>query len=715
MHSLTRSPPALASDASREVPIIWFLNNPHIRLIRQAEVADCGLACLAMIANFHGADTDLTTLRRHFKPSSRGIMLRELLGIASELNLVARPVKLVVSQLESLRGPAILHWDMNHFVVLERCEDGKALIHNPGGWSNWMHFPDIEKHLTGVAIQFEPNGVFNPEGMKRRVSESQLKKHTVIPRNAILQIVVLSVLMQLYVLALPYYIQFSADTVLHSGETNQLSIFALGLALFALINAGAKFLRSSVILSVGTVWGSNLYSGIVRKLFRLPLDWFERRHADSILARVKSIEHIKATFIKSTTIAMIDGLLALTTLLVMFFYSAKIAFISLVFVLLYGAIRAAFAAHERNALERLVTASEKEYITLSEALKNISSVRTFSGGLSNFFGWEAQMTDASNADIRARKLAIWRSSVGSAIFGVETVIVVWLAILLFGENNFSAGMVFSFLLYKLHFTEKSQSLIDQFFVLLRLRQSLEQLSDILHAQEDDRIAARDDTSTALKGKIEIRNLEYSHAPTAPAIFSDINLSIEKGQHFAITGPVGSGKSTLLQIMIGLIEPESGQVLIDGMALADIGHSSFHDQIAVVFQEDRLFSCTIAENIALFDKEPDMTRIIKLCYSIGLHKDVESMPMHYETIVGEQGASLSAGQKQKVLLARALYRAPKILFLDEATVFLDDETEKKIINVIKSMGMTLVTVTKRNALIGTADRVFFLTEGKLFDA
>jgi ATP-binding cassette subfamily B protein RaxB len=188
--------------------------------------------------------------------------------------------------------------------------------------------------------------------------------------------------------------------------------------------------------------------------------------------------------------------------------------------------------------------------------------------------------------------------------------------------------------------------------------------------------------------------------------------VEPGEHVAITGPSGGGKTTLIKLLLGLIEPEGGEVLVDGLSLSKFGYASFRGQVAAVLQDDNLFAGSLAENIALFDDELDMSRVIQSAIAASIHDDIKCMPMQYETLVGEMGSTLSGGQKQRVLLARALYRNPKVLVMDEGTAHLDSAHEKAVNSAIAAMGITLILVAHRKETIAAAQRVLSLEGGKL---
>ncbi len=316
---------------------LWSRN--RVKLVRQSEIAECGLACLAMIGNFHGLDVDLGTLRRRFQPSLRGAALKSLIGTADRMGLTPRAVKLPLDQLRNLHLPAILHWDMSHYVVLEQVSRERVFIHNPEGRSRWIALDEVSKHFTGVALELRPAEDFVPSRQRERLRLPQLWSRVSGLKRALLQTLVLSVVLQAFLLASPYYMQVAIDSVLPALDLDLMTVLALGFGIFTISNAGATLLRSFVLLSVGTALGYGISVNVARRLFRLPVTWFEKRHVGDILSRFQSIGPIRQFLTEGAVGVGLDGTLAIFTFAVMLFYSPTLALIALVAFTLYGIIR----------------------------------------------------------------------------------------------------------------------------------------------------------------------------------------------------------------------------------------------------------------------------------------------------------------------------------------------------------------------------------------
>lgn len=684
----------------------------RVRLVRQTEVAECGLASLAMVANYHGLDIDLGTLRRRFQPSLRGAALKSLIGIADQLGLTPRAVKLPLAKLQDLHAPAILHWDMNHYVVLEQVLGGRALIHNPEGMSRWMALDEVSQHFTGVALELRPTDDFEPSRQRERLKLSQLWRRMTGLKRALVQTFVLSLALEAFVLASPYYMQVAVDSALPALDRDLLTVLALGFGLFTLINAGASLLRSFVLLSAGTSLGYGVAVNVARRLFRLPVSWFEKRHMGDVLSRFQSVAPIQQFLTQGAVGAIIDGMLAIFTLALMFFYSPALAFVALVAFALYGIVRMLSFAAQRAAQEEVIVTTGKEQSMMIESLRGIVTLRMFNRETARHAQWQTRLTDSVNATVSLARVNIWQSTANTLIFGLETIVAVWLAIRSVIDGGFSIGMVFAYMAYKTQFLQRAASLIDQTIAFRMLGLHLERLSDVALADQDKSVAEQVLPDIALQGRIELRNVSYRYSPSDPWVLNGVNLEVEPNDHIAITGPSGGGKSTLVKILLGLVEPDEGEVLIDGKPLAKFGYRNYREQVAAVLQDDSLFAGSLADNIALFDDTPDIERVIVAAQAAALHDDIAAMPMGYDTLVGDMGSSLSGGQKQRLLLARALYRQPRVLLVDEGTSHLDPAREQRVNAAIGKLGITRIIIAHRIETISCASIAYILENGKI---
>lgn len=690
-----------------------IIRRRRIKPIRQAEAAECGLAALAMIANWWGHDLDLGSLRARFGVSSRGIGLRALMQTADALELAPRPLKIGLDQLSSIQLPAILHWDMNHFVVLERVSNGKARIVDPALGARWHDQESLSRHFTGVALELRPLRGFAPETSRRKLKLHQLWSGAEGLRRSIVQVAILSLVLQAHVLASPYLLQLAIDQALPALDADLMTVLAIGFALFAIINAGAALLRSFVLLSSGTALSFGLASNIARKLLRLPLEWFEKRSVGDILSRFQSIIPIQRLLTQSAAAAIIDGLLAVLTFGLMLAYSPLLTLIPLISLLIYGAARAVTLPAERSAENERIAAAGREQSAMIETLRGIVTLRLAGRETIRHAVWQNRLSEALGATFAFDRIHVHQATIGVLLGALETVAVVWLAVQMAIDGGFTVGMIFAFLAYRLQFTTAVRSLIDEAIAFRMLSLHLDRLSDIALTDEDPGFSEPVTCPHVFKGEIELRNISFAYGKHEPQVLDGVDLHIKPGEHVAITGPSGGGKTTLTKILLGLLEPDSGEVLIDGIALSQYGRRAFRENVAAVVQDDVLFAGTIADNVSDFEPVDDH-RLNLALHAASIAEDVENMPMRHLTLVGDMGSTLSGGQRQRILLARALYRRPKLLVMDEGTAHLDLEHERQVSAAIAEMGITRIVVAHRAETVAAADRVVLLQNGRASD-
>ncbi|MBT2244177.1 peptidase domain-containing ABC transporter [Sphingobium sp. BHU LFT2] len=689
-----------------------FSARKRVRHIRQSEATECGLACLAMVASYHGFEAGLGTFRRRFKSSSRGTALADLVRIADFLSLNARPMRIELEELNDIEMPAILHWDLNHFVVLEAVRKGRALIHDPAGSSQWMSMDQCSSHFTGVILEISPAANFEAKIHNDRMKLSQLWQSLTGLKRAVFQFALLSIVLQAYILTAPYFLQLVVDTAIPAFDHKLISVLALGFCLFTLVNAGAELLRSYVMLSAGTSFGFGVATNVGRRLIRLPVSWFERRQIGDVLSRFQSIMPIRQFMVEGAITAVLDGCLAVLTLALMAYYSLALTAVALAGFVTYVVIRIAIYHPQRRAQEQHIVKAGLEQSTMIETMRGISTLRIYNREAERLSIWRNRLIDSLSMSLKVTKFTEIQNVSSKTIVALEGIFSIWVGSYAVLSGGMSLGMLFAFMAYKTEFIAKSSSFVDRFAEYRLLGLHLDRLSDIAFSEPDRSFSEHRAALKPLVGKIELRGVTYQYSPTEPMILKGIDLVVEAGEHVAITGPSGGGKSTLMKVILGLVDPTEGEILIDGVPLRQFGYRNYHEQLAAVLQEDHLFAGTLADNIALFDDQPDFVNVEAAAKIAALDSDIEAMPMGYETLVGDMGSSLSGGQKQRLLLARALYRQPRLLIMDEGTSHLDPAKERQVNRATADLGITRVVVAHRSETIANAERVVKLENGKI---
>ena len=679
-----------------------FWQQNRLPVLLQSEAAECGLACLAMIADYYGNHSSLIGMRQQFSLSLRGATLHDLIQFAERLNFSSRPLRIELADLANLAAPCILHWDMNHFVVLKSASSRGVIVHDPAFGERRMSMDEVSRHFTGIALELRPTKEFQRVAAPRSLRLSDFWQSIHGLKRSLGLIFLLSCILQLFVLAAPYYMQIVIDDVVLTGNLSLLTVLGLGFFLLLVFEVVTSALRGLALLHLGSSLNIQLGANLFHHLIRLPMQFFEKRHMGDIVSRFGSLQQIRQLLTTGLTAAIIDGMMTITTFALMLVYSATLSFVVLAALALYLIVRLATYQSFRNISEQEISAKAEENSNFMETVRGIQAIKLFGAELKREGLWQNRFASAINQNIRLGNFSTSFTAINRLLFGTENILVIYLAARMVVAGDFTIGMLVAFMAYKLQFMTKAGSLIEKLIEFKMLGLHFDRLSDIVLTEKEKQQSATTQPA-AIKGQLSLRNISYRYSDATPNVLSNISLDIAPGEAVAITGPSGCGKSTLLKLMVGLNAPTEGEIYIDDIPLSQIGGAHYRRQIAVVMQNDDLLSGSVAENIAFFEHDFDIERIQQCAQLAAIHDDIVQMPMGYNSLVGDMGASLSGGQKQRIILARALYRQPKILFMDEATSHLDSKLEADINKAVKALDMTRIIVAHRAETIRSADR------------
>jgi ATP-binding cassette, subfamily B, bacterial CvaB/MchF/RaxB len=683
----------------------------RVPVVLQAEAAECTLACLAMVAASHGHRIDLPTLRQRFSLSLKGLNLLDLVRMAEGLKLHARALRAEIEDLAQLEHPCVLHWDLNHFVVLVGVRRGVATVHDPARGVRRMRLAELSQHFTGVALELTPAADFTPRVEKQRLSIRALLGPVRGLKRSLLQIFLLALGLEVFVLGSPFLLQWVVDDVVVGADRDLLVTLGIGFGLLVLLQAGTAALRSWAVLHLSASLNLQWLGNVFAHLMRLPVAWFERRHAGDVWSRFTAVQQIQKTLTTHFVEALLDGLLVVATLAMMAFYSATLTAIALAAVAGYALLRWAFFRPLRDATEETLAHEAQQASHFLESLRAVQAIKLFNRQADRQARFMNRVVDAMNAGIATRKLELLFAVSHRLLFGLERVAVVWVGALLVMDQRFSVGMLFAFVAFKEQFAQRLSALIDKSVELRMLRLQGERLADIVLSPPEQEGLSRPGAA-APEASLELRGVSFRYADSEPDILHHVSLAIEPGESVAIVGPSGCGKTTLLKLMLGIHAPRAGEVRIGGRALADVGLATWRSMVGTVMQDDALLAGSVADNISFFDAAPDWDWLVECARLAAVHDEIEAMPMGYHTLVGDMGGSLSGGQKQRLLLARALYKRPRILLLDEATSALDVDRERLVNQQIRKLALTRVIVAHRPETIASASRVVVLHDGRV---
>ncbi|HSN19681.1 MAG TPA: peptidase domain-containing ABC transporter [Usitatibacter sp.] len=687
-----------------------LFSRPRLPVLLQTEAAECGLASLGMVACYHGHRIDLAGLRRRFTVSLKGATLAFLMQVAGRLDLAPRPLRLELEELPRLRTPCILHWDLNHFVVLKSADSRGAVIHDPARGVRRLATEELSRHFTGIALELAPTTSFRALDERRRVRLRDLMGRVDGLGRSLAQVFALALTLQAIAIVTPFYLQWAIDGAVVSADRDLLTVLGLGFLLLAVVQVGLTALRSWVVLYIGTSLNLQWLANVFTHLLRLPVSWFEKRHLGDVVSRFGAVGTIQRTLTSSFVEAMIDGAMALATLAMMLVYSRGLTALALAAVAAYGLLRRAFYDPLRRATEEHIVHGAKQQSHFLETVRGVQSIKLFGRESERRSRWLNLVVDATNRDLAAQKLGLGFRCANGLVFGLERVAIIWLGCLLVLDNAFSVGMLFAFMSYKDQFSARVAGLVDKLIELRMLGLQGERLADIVLAapEPESPPATVDDIDASL----EVRSVSFRYSDMEPLVLLNCSFAVAAGESVAIVGASGGGKTTLLKLMLGLLAPTDGKILAGGIDIRKLGIDRYRKLVGTVMQDDQLFAGSIADNISFFDPAADPAAVERYARMAAVHEDIAAMPMGYNTLIGDMGAALSGGQKQRILLARALYKQPRILFLDEATSALDVAKERAVNEAVRGLRLTRILIAHRPETIASAERVIVLQGGRV---
>lgn len=711
---------ARAADPGRPTPASrlhthlghWLSLRPRVPIVLQTEAAECGLACIAMMLGFHGTVTDLTSLRRRHAISLAGLTLGNLVDIASRERLASRAIRLELDELRDLRTPCILHWDRCHFVVLESVSAKAAIVIDPARGRRVMPLAEVSRHFSGVALELWPEPDFSPRKDRARVSITQLAGRMTGWRTAAAQLLALSFALEFFTLLHPQLMQWLTDKVVLSRDVDLLPTLIAGMLVLVLLQQGMGLARSWLLTclsaSLRLQWRSNVFT----HLLRLPTSYFQKRHLGDIVSRFDSVDAIQAAITSTALEIVLDGIMGGIALCLMVMYSPLMTAVALGMVLAYAMLRLVLHGPLIRAREEEIIRAASQSSHLLETIRGIRSIKLFTHETARRAHWQGLLTAELNAGLRLSTLRLVYGAGRATLSGGSEVAIIALGASAVLTDQMSLGMLLAFAAYRGQFHQRSTELIGKVFDLRLLKLDAQRLADIVLSPPEPRGQAVAPAGRPGPMDIEIKDLGFRYADHQPWVIDGLNLHIPQGQSVAIVGPSGSGKSTLLSLLLGEQLSAAGAILVDGVFLDHIDRSAWRRQVGAVLQDDTLFAGTLADNIGFFDNEPDPERLVTSARLAAVWEDIEAMPMGLNTLVGDMGTSLSGGQKQRILLARALYKRPRVLILDEATSALDLAKEQQVNAAIEGLGLTRIMVAHRLETIASTQRTVALERGKV---
>ncbi|MDQ0216376.1 ABC-type bacteriocin/lantibiotic exporter with double-glycine peptidase domain [Oikeobacillus pervagus] len=683
----------------------------RVPFIEQMEHSECGLASLCMILSFHGNHVPLSELRERYGVPKGGTSLFQIMEVGKSYHLNVKGYRASVDDLKNVLLPAIIHWENKHYVVLEKIGKKTAVIVDPALGRTKISLDEIEEKYSGFVLAMAPNESFEK---KKGVSHTRFFLSFVLGKKPIIAFIVLtSLLIQGFALVIPWLTSWIIDQVIIPKNDGYLT--AIGYSIVILLFSYLIFsaLRGFLIAKLQTAIDKSLMTQFIDKLLNLTYGFFENRSTGELLFRANSNVYIRQILSTKAITFLIDGILLITYLVVMAQYSLKMTGIVLVIGISIFGILVFSTSVSRKLADKEISAQSQVQRILSESINGISDVKVM--GLENqvYNDWFKKF---SLQLMHAEKRSIWTSLINTIATSVQFILpiyLLWLSGKPIISGSMTLGDVLGFNALALSFITPIISIGNGYGELIYLGSYIQRIYDVMHAKTE-RENGQSVFSSPIKGKVEFKNVSYKHNHFSDHTVKNISFKVKPGERVAIVGSSGAGKSTLVKLLLGLYTPSEGSILFDGMESNKFNLRFLRKSIGVVFQEARLFNKTIAENIASERQDVTDKDILKAAYQANIHEEIMQLPLQYATTVSEFGINFSGGQRQRLILARALASKPSILLLDEATSALDTLSEKIIDEHLSELPCTQIIIAHRLSTIKNADRIVVMHQGEIVE-
>ncbi len=679
-------------------------------VVRQSTTTECGLACVVMIANFLGVPIDLAQLRRTNPASLRGATLQDLVAACAALNLSTRAVRCGYDELARLQTPCILHWRFDHFVVLKAVRRRHLLIHDPARGSVKVPAARAGDAFTGVALEVARRAPIKTGQKPVRLRLGALVSFRAAEYRVLAAGLLLALVCEVMLLASPFYLQVVIDQVLGKGDRALLDTLAIAFAVLLLFQVAASTMRRLTFQYLGQVTVFDVSARVLHRLLQQSLTWFRDRELGDVQHRIQSLRRVQEFIVNAAPTLILDVLFAVLTTALMFLYDTALAALALLVTAAWGIWRVLILPLSARLANDIAASDSAVQTHLLETLRAAPTVKMLGGEPAREREWQELLAASINDRLRAGNLGIVDGALREVMFQGLRVVSIYLLAQRGLDGQMSIGMVSAFVAYLGMFLTRAGAIVDRLAEYRLLDVPLNRLADIVFGGQTELNAGSRRVTEA--PSLRLDSVDFRYARNAPRVLRDCSCHIASGSFVAITGTSGGGKSTLLRLIAGIEATSAGELRLSGIRLSELDGSTLRQQVATVAEHDRLLRGSVAQNIALFDADPDRRAIRRAARSACLADEIEALPMGYETRIGDLGSSLSKGQAQRLLLARALYRRPRLLLLDEPTSALDRECEKRVLDSLVRLGATRIAVTHSDQLLAAADQVFWLHEGRL---
>ena len=689
-----------------------------VPVVMQMEALECGAACLAMVLAYYGKWMPLEQVRVDCGVSRDGSKAGNVMKAARSYGLEAKGYRMGLEAVKGISAfPCIIHWNLNHFVVLCGFRGNHACINDPARGSVKVTMDEFDKAFTGIVMVFAPTENFEPDG-KRTSTLAFARKRLPGAGAAMVFVMLTSIIGYVFTLLNPAFSRFFMDRLLTGENSELLTPFIALVAAVSLLQVFVTAIRAVYSLKINgkmAVVGSGSF---MWKVLKMPMEFFSQRMAGDLLTRHKANETIAEQLVNTLTPLALSAVMMVFYLVVMLRYSPLLTLVGLVSILI-NIVMSRVISEKRVNITRVQTRDAGKL--MSATVSGIRMVETIkaSGAENGYFQrWAGYQASVNEQNTKYTRLNQYLGFIPAFITTLANALVLVLGIWLCMRGEFTLGMVTAFQSFLASFLSPAMTLVTAGQTLQEMRTQMERVQDVMEYPEDpyfsDAPVSEDEDYDKLTGAVELRNVTFGYSKLDPPLIENFSLNLKPGGRVALVGASGCGKSTISKLISGLYQPWSGEILFDGKPISEIDRAVFTGSVAVVDQDIILFNDTIANNIKMWDDSIEDFEVILAARDAQIHDDIMARPGGYQGKITEGGRDLSGGQRQRLEIARVLAQDPHIVIMDEATSALDARTEYEVTNAVKERGVTCIIIAHRLSTIRDCDEIIVLDKGRVVE-